>query len=186
VVVAAAAPLRVTDAPLPPATGLSVPEMPKVRVVAVKLIPVVTLALLIVTVMLLGLKLYPAWLGVIVYVPLPRPDTVKFPELLAVAVAFAGPAMVTVAPFPPATGVIVPEMLNVCGGGVEAVELWPLTIPEHPQASRVGKSIPRHKIPRSDRESGAGELPIALPASLFCPKVIVQTLSTSLNVRVRP
>jgi len=91
--------------------------MPKVRAVAVKLIPVVTLALLIVTFMLLGLKLYPAWLGVIVYVPLARPDTVKLPELSAVAVAFAAPLMVIVAPFPPVTGVIVPEMLNVCGGG---------------------------------------------------------------------
>jgi hypothetical protein len=40
--------------------------MPKVRAVAAKLIPVVTLELLIVTFMLLGLKLYPAWLGVIV------------------------------------------------------------------------------------------------------------------------
>jgi len=67
--------------------------------------------------MLLGLKLYPAWLGVIVYVPLARPDTVKFPELSAVPVAFAAPLMVIVAPFPPVTGVIVPEMLNVCGGG---------------------------------------------------------------------
>jgi len=117
VVVALAAPLSVTVAPLPPATGLSVPEMPNVRAVAVKLTPVVTLALLIVTFMLLGLKLYPAWLGVIVYVPLAKPDTVKFPELLAVAVAFAAPLMVIVVPFPPATGLIVPEMLNVWGGG---------------------------------------------------------------------
>jgi hypothetical protein len=115
--VALAAPLSAIVAPLPPTTGLSVPEIPKVRAVAVKLIPVVTLALLIVTFMLLGLKLYPAWLGVIVYVPLAKPDTVKFPELLAVAVAFAAPVMVTVAPFPPVTGVIVPETLNVCGGG---------------------------------------------------------------------
>ncbi len=87
------------------------------RAVAVKLIPVVTLALLIVAFMLLGLKLYPAWLGVIVYVPLANPGTVKFPELSAVAVAFAAPLMVTVAPLPPVTGTIVPEMLNVCGGG---------------------------------------------------------------------
>jgi len=117
IIVALAAPLSVTVAPLPPATGLSVPEIPKVRAVAVKFIPVVTLASLIVTFMLLGLKLYPAWLGVIVYVPLAKPDTVKFPELLAVVVAFPAPLTVTVAPFPPVTGVIVPEMLNVCGGG---------------------------------------------------------------------
>ena len=44
-----------------------------------------------------------------------KPDTVKLPELLAVAVAFAAPLMVIVAPFPPLAGVIVPEMLNVCG-----------------------------------------------------------------------
>src|SRR5260370_41903916 len=90
--------------------------MPKVRAVAVKLIPVVTLALLIVTFMLLGLKLYPAWRGGIVYVPLAKPDTVKLPELLAVDVAFAAPGTVIFAPFPPVTGVIVPKMVNVCGG----------------------------------------------------------------------
>jgi hypothetical protein len=117
VVVAFAVPLSVTVAPLPPATGLRVPEIPKVRAVAVKPIPVVTLALLIVTFILLGLKLYPAWLGVIVYVPFAKPDIVKFPELSAVAVAFAAPVTVIVAPFPPVTGLIVPEMLNVCGGG---------------------------------------------------------------------
>jgi len=36
------------------------------------------------------------------------------PVLLAVVVAFAGPVNVTVAPAPPATGLIVPEMLKVC------------------------------------------------------------------------
>jgi hypothetical protein len=57
VVVAAAGPLRVTVAPLPPAAGIIVPEMLKVPVcaVAVKLIPG-TLAPLTVAVWALGLK----------------------------------------------------------------------------------------------------------------------------------
>jgi hypothetical protein len=57
VVVAAAAPLSVTVAPLPPAAGLSVPEILKVRAVAVKFNPVVISAPLTVTFRLLGLKL---------------------------------------------------------------------------------------------------------------------------------
>jgi hypothetical protein len=36
---------------------------------------------------------------------------VKFPEELAVVVAFAAPVRVTVAPLPPAVGLIVPETL---------------------------------------------------------------------------
>jgi len=46
-----------------------------------------------------------------VYVPLAKPLKVKFPELSAVVVAFAVPLSVTVAPLPPAAGLIVPEML---------------------------------------------------------------------------
>ena len=46
-----------------------------------------------------------------------KPLKVKFPELSAVVVALAAPLSVTVAPLPPVTGLIVPEMLNVCGGG---------------------------------------------------------------------
>jgi hypothetical protein len=65
-VVAFAAPLKVTVAPLPPATGLIVPEMLNVCAVAVKLAPEVTLAPLMVTVALPGLKVNPVWLGVIV------------------------------------------------------------------------------------------------------------------------
>jgi len=56
VVAALAAPLNVTVAPFPPATGLIVPETPKVTAVAVKLIPVLMLASLTVTFRLLGLK----------------------------------------------------------------------------------------------------------------------------------
>jgi hypothetical protein len=56
VVVALAAPLSVTVAPLPPAVGLIVPEILKVEAVAVKFNPVVTLAPLTVTLRLLGLN----------------------------------------------------------------------------------------------------------------------------------
>jgi len=42
---------------------------------------------------------------------------VKAPELFAVVVALADPLNVTVDPLPPATGLIVPEMLYACGGG---------------------------------------------------------------------
>ena len=53
----------------------------------------------------------PGLLGESVYVPLAKPVNVKLPELLAVVVALAAPLSVTVAPLPPAEGVIVPEML---------------------------------------------------------------------------
>jgi hypothetical protein len=42
---------------------------------------------------------------------LAKPVKVKFPELLAVVVALAAPLSVTVAPPPPAAGLIVPEIL---------------------------------------------------------------------------
>ena len=117
VVVAVAAPLRVTVAPLPPVVGEIVPEMLKVCAVAVKFVPEVTFAPLIVTVALVGLKVYPAWLGVMVYVPFAKPVKVYAPELSAVVVADPAPLKVTVAPLPPAVGLIVPEMLYVDGGG---------------------------------------------------------------------
>jgi hypothetical protein len=41
------------------------------------------------------------------------------PELSAVVVALAAPLSVTVAPLPPAAGLIVPEMLNVCAVAVK-------------------------------------------------------------------
>jgi hypothetical protein len=65
VVVALAAPLSVTVAPLPPAVGVIVPEMLKVFVfaVAMKLIPV-TLAPLTVALWLVGLKVKPPLVGV--------------------------------------------------------------------------------------------------------------------------
>ena len=63
-VVALAAPLRVTVAPLPPAVGLIVPEMVQVCAAAVKL--TVWFAPLMVTAELGGVKLYPVLLGVIV------------------------------------------------------------------------------------------------------------------------
>jgi hypothetical protein len=75
VVVALAAPLSVKVAPLPPATGLIVPEMLYVLLcaVAVKSNPAVIFAPLTVALRLVGLKVYPAWLGVTVYVPLANP-----------------------------------------------------------------------------------------------------------------
>jgi hypothetical protein len=63
VVVAVAAPLKATVAPLPPVVGLIVPEMLKVCAASVKFTPVI-LELFTDTLWLLGLKLYPVWLGV--------------------------------------------------------------------------------------------------------------------------
>jgi hypothetical protein len=45
--------------------------------------------------------------------------SVYAPELLAVVVALAAPLNVTVAPLPPATGLIVPEILKVCDVAVK-------------------------------------------------------------------
>jgi len=42
---------------------------------------------------------------------LAKPVKLKAPELLAVVVALAVPLSVTVAPLPPAAGLIVPEMV---------------------------------------------------------------------------
>jgi len=50
-------------------------------------------------------------LGVTVYVPFANPVKVYAPELLAVA--DPPPLKVTVAPFPPALGLIVPEIVYV-------------------------------------------------------------------------
>jgi len=78
VVVAVAAPLRVTVAPLPPAAGLIVPEMLKVGpacAVAVKFNPV-TFAPEIVAFERPGLNVNPMWLGVTVYVPFASPVNV--------------------------------------------------------------------------------------------------------------
>jgi hypothetical protein len=115
IVVAAAAPLSVTVDPDPPVTGLIVPEMLNVEfvAVAVNVTPDVTFALLIVTFRLAGLNVYPACVGVTVKLPLTKPVNEKFPEASAVTVAFAAPLSVTVAPLPPVTGEIDPEMLNV-------------------------------------------------------------------------
>jgi len=52
---------------------------------------------------------------------------VKAPELFAVVVALAAPLNVTVAPFPPVAGLIVPEMLNVGLTCWVAVKLIPVT-----------------------------------------------------------
>ena len=65
-------------------------------------------------------------LGVTAYVPLAKPLNVYAPELFAVVVALAAPLNVTVAPLPPAAGVIVPEILYVA---IEvAVKLMPVTL----------------------------------------------------------
>jgi hypothetical protein len=66
VVVAPAAPLNNTVAPLPPLVGVIVPEIVNVEgacAVAVKFTPV-TLAVVIVADCVVGLKLNPLWLGV--------------------------------------------------------------------------------------------------------------------------
>jgi hypothetical protein len=56
-----------------------------------------------------------------------RPLNVYAPELFAVVVAVAAPPNVTVAPPPPATGLIVPEMLKVGGVCAVAVKFTPVT-----------------------------------------------------------
>ena len=48
------------------------------------------------------------------------------PEVLAVVVAFAAPVRVTVAPLPPAVGLMVPEMLNI--GTAAAVKFTAVTL----------------------------------------------------------
>jgi hypothetical protein len=50
------------------------------------------------------------------------------PELFAVVEALAAPLNVTVAPFPPAAGLIVPEMLYVCPTCAVAAKLTPDTV----------------------------------------------------------
>jgi hypothetical protein len=65
VVVAAAVPLSVMVAPLPPVTGLTVPEIESVCAAAVKLIPVI-LELFSVTGWLAGVNVNPLLLGVTV------------------------------------------------------------------------------------------------------------------------
>jgi hypothetical protein len=60
---------------------------------------------------------------------------VKAPELFAIAVALAAPLNVTVAPLPPAAGVIVPDKLKVPGG--VGCEFWD-TRPEQPPANTSG------------------------------------------------
>jgi len=64
---------------------------------------------------------------------LDNPENVNAPEALAVVVPLAAPVKVTVAPFPPAVGLIVPEILKVgftSGVAVKliAVTLAPLTV----------------------------------------------------------
>ena len=55
-------------------------------------------------------------------------------------------------------------------------------MPEHPQTSAVGKSIATHNKARPGREAGIGKLAGAFPASPSCSNLIVQTLSTLLDV----
>lgn len=63
------------------------------------------------------------------------------PEALAVVVAAAGPVNATVAPAPPATGLIVPEMLNV-GFVAVAVKLIPVMFaPLTVAAALVGLNV---------------------------------------------
>jgi hypothetical protein len=61
---------------------------------------------------------------------LAKPLNVYAPVLLAVVVALDAPLNVTVAPLPPATGLIVPEMLNVCATPLKfiPVTLAPFTV----------------------------------------------------------
>ena len=60
-----------------------------------------------------GVKLKPALLGVTVYAPFDRPETVKLPEPSATVLAVAAPVNATVAPLPAAAGEMTPERLQV-------------------------------------------------------------------------
>jgi hypothetical protein len=62
------------------------------------------------------------------------------PELSAVTVAEADPLKVTVAPLPPAAGLIVPEIAYVGGGG-GLLEFCPETKPAHPQEKAIALKI---------------------------------------------
>jgi len=86
------------------------PEILKLVAVAVKLTP---LMLLPVTVTLceVGLKVNPALLGVIVYVPFTRFENEYFPEASVVVVPELAPLSATDTPL--VAGVIVPEIENV-------------------------------------------------------------------------
>ena len=121
VVVAAAAPLRVTVAPLPPLVGVIVPEMLKLAVaVEVKFAPVM-LAVESVSASEVGLKVKPVWLGVTAYVPFASPLKVNAPDEFVVVVALAVPLRVNVVPEAPGP-LTVPEMENVCGALAVAVK----------------------------------------------------------------
>ena len=113
VVVAPAAPLNVTVAPLPPLLGVIVPEMLNVAgaAFAVKLTPV-TLAVLIVADVLVGVNVNPLWLGVMAYVPFANPLKVNVPDAFAVVVWLAAPLNVNVVPDPPVP-LTVPLIVNV-------------------------------------------------------------------------
>jgi hypothetical protein len=61
---------------------------------------------------------------------LAKPLKKYLPELSAIVLALVAPLSATVAPLPPAVGMIVPEMLNVCAVAVKfiPVTLAPLTV----------------------------------------------------------
>src|SRR5713226_3412788 len=69
----------------------------------------------------------------------PKVDAHKFRKH-----GLAAPLSVTVALFPPAAGLIVPEMSYICGGG-GWVDEFPLTTPEQPQDKAIEVSIPVSK-----------------------------------------
>src|SRR5579863_6845210 len=103
-----------------------VPEILQVGIaVAVKLIPV-RLAPLTVTAWLVGLNVNPLLPGLTVYAPFTKFAKLKFPDASAVVVAVACPLNVTVAPLPPAAGLMVPEMVQVATE--VAVKLIPLAL----------------------------------------------------------
>jgi hypothetical protein len=105
------------------------------------------------------------------------------PELLAVVVALAVPLNVTVVPLPAAAGVIVPEMVNVCGEGVEEVlVLCPLMKPEQPQRqATVGSTIATSSARRA-RELIFNE-PASWPIRLLYPENLIAQAPRNLPVR---
>ena len=140
--VAPAAPLRVTVAPLPPLVGVIVPEMLKVAAAAfaVKLTPV-TFAVLIVADALVGVNVNPLWLGVMAYVPFASPLKVKAPDAFAVVVWLAAPLRVSVVPDPPVP-LTVPVIVNVCGATAVAAKLALVTFAvEIVSASEPGLNV---------------------------------------------
>ena len=114
--------------PLPLAAGLTVPETVKVGIGATVKSMAATLAPLIVTVRLDGVKMKPVLDGVTVYEPLGSVLKENAPAPSAIAVALVGPVSVSVVPLPLAAGVTVPVIVTACAVKFTPVTFAPATV----------------------------------------------------------